>query len=1187
MITLGVAIDPSAAVKGAAEFDAATERMSRSTATYMGRLEALRQREAAIFQQKSVQDATMSKDTIRRQQETARAIELANEHIARSKAKSALASDRAARSEAQASLRSQRAMQQTALATTRLGSALNFLPYRYTRIATTAAMAARGMQSTTIAANTATGAMTRFWLALTGPFLPLVIAALLALAAAIIAVKTAISLLKAGLEAAAIERHLTHITRSAGEARTALIGINAVANKWKFPQGDVVKAYESLYRFRAAGEDVGKTLRLLATLALGSKEGFTSMASAVQAVGEKGRVTTETISAFNRANVDIITAMARVEGRTTQQIFDAIRKRKVGYDQLTAAMREAGKTAALMEREMQNNLGSQISQVASKYKTLYAEIGRPFAQLIDKALTPFFSYLSRSLDAAIPLVSKWAQTMADSVAIMFGAFRDGKVIEIMSLAFEITAMNMKDYFTENFSKAIEEMKSLAKSFLDGFWAQLKNPLSIFGGGQDGVAVPTGETKAEKEARLLRLIAPYTAERGLPAGGAGVGGFPQDRNAGAGTAGRQRELETDLRIMRQYYETAARLLDAFNQKKLTQIEYDRRLEELRDKTAKQLADPTKYAAALEAWRVYNEERRKIMEEADRKILNGQATMLEAIQNGLRKASDQIGTWQQGVEDLTTRAVLNIGGGFADAFSSFIDGSKSASEAFSQFAVSMLKDISRMIIQLLVMQAIQSALGFFGIGSGAAFGTTTATALRAPLAALGGPINGPSHASGGVKLEAEGGEYIINRNTTSQLGSTKLALLNANRAEIVPKFYEGGVTGGFQRTGRYYGDEPTGDMMPGDLLLPGNVGNHSFPTPPPLSHSSGEAVVSTPTSRRYNTRFIADPSNYYSPQANIGGTYIQNWMGLPSPYGWSSRPLNPGLTGTVSVPGSDANWVWNSAAQYYERWNELAQEFDVAQGPAPNYTLSGAAGLMPGRGSGWGQNATWTGGSSGGVRLDATGNTINPTGLYALGYTQQQIDAIMAAHWASRAAQGFIFNAGVGSLPRTGTGHNYGTPLPTYLQQGLGWNPGNDAQSRQYGLHNPQSQDFRGYISPDDQDRGVRLPYAYDGSRPGASGGMVPFLGRLHSGTGGLGAEEYHAILQRGEQVTPSRTAQTTASRVVNINVVVNNTGGRGEAKGTADTTDRDVLAAVKQMEVIAQQMIDKNMRNFGSLQGVGR
>ena len=66
-----------------------------------------------------------------------------------------------------------------------------------------------------------------------------------------------------------------------------------------------------------------------------------------------------------------------------------------------------------------------------------------------------------------------------------------------------------------------------------------------------------------------------------------------------------------------------------------------------------------------------------------------------------------------------------------------------------------------------------------------------AENAGTASLGGWLTGPSHSQGGIKLEAEGGEYIVNKRSAAMLGKQRLDYINSTGK--LPKFKAGGGVG----------------------------------------------------------------------------------------------------------------------------------------------------------------------------------------------------------------------------------------------------------------------------------------------------------------------------------------------------------------------------------------------------------
>ena len=69
---------------------------------------------------------------------------------------------------------------------------------------------------------------------------------------------------------------------------------------------------------------------------------------------------------------------------------------------------------------------------------------------------------------------------------------------------------------------------------------------------------------------------------------------------------------------------------------------------------------------------------------------------------------------------------------------------------------------------------------GLGVAAAASAAIYSAMsKAPKKKLGGSIIGPSHESGGVDIEAEGGEYMISKEATSKIGTKNLETINTGK------------------------------------------------------------------------------------------------------------------------------------------------------------------------------------------------------------------------------------------------------------------------------------------------------------------------------------------------------------------------------------------------------------------------
>ena len=153
-------------------------------------------------------------------------------------------------------------------------------------------------------------------------------------------------------------------------------------------------------------------------------------------------------------------------------------------------------------------------------------------------------------------------------------------------------------------------------------------------------------------------------------------------------------------------------------------------------------------------VSESERKKIIEQNI--ALEEQKLLLEGMQ-GLRATIEQ---------------------SFERAFMSIVDGSMSAKEAFAQMAKSILAQIAKMIIQMMIFRAI-SSFATMGAGAGAGAGAAGAGATAAPLpppmfARRGGMFE--SYATGGIARGRQSGYPAMLHGTEAvvPLGTGKKAI-----------------------------------------------------------------------------------------------------------------------------------------------------------------------------------------------------------------------------------------------------------------------------------------------------------------------------------------------------------------------------------------------------------------------------
>lgn len=90
--------------------------------------------------------------------------------------------------------------------------------------------------------------------------------------------------------------------------------------------------------------------------------------------------------------------------------------------------------------------------------------------------------------------------------------------------------------------------------------------------------------------------------------------------------------------------------------------------------------------------------------------------DKMAEGLSSVKTPLMEFHESIKEIGASIKENLASGLTDAFMSFIDGTKSAKDAFKTFAVDFLKQITQMIIKATILYAINAALGMVGGGGG---------------------------------------------------------------------------------------------------------------------------------------------------------------------------------------------------------------------------------------------------------------------------------------------------------------------------------------------------------------------------------------------------------------------------------------------------------------------------------------
>ena len=135
---------------------------------------------------------------------------------------------------------------------------------------------------------------------------------------------------------------------------------------------------------------------------------------------------------------------------------------------------------------------------------------------------------------------------------------------------------------------------------------------------------------------------------------------------------------------------------------------------------------------------------------------------------------------------------------DGMDSLIEGTKSAKEAFEDFAQSFLKEIAKMIMQALLLRAIRSVMGGMA-GGGEVMGPPKPLGL-----ATGGRIPGssPHSRADNIPIWATAGEYMQPVAAVRKYGLDFMESIRTLRLnpDTFKGFNMGGLIGGFEAAAR---------------------------------------------------------------------------------------------------------------------------------------------------------------------------------------------------------------------------------------------------------------------------------------------------------------------------------------------------------------------------------------------------
>lgn len=818
------------------------------------------------------------------------------------------------------------------------------------------------------------------------------VAVLIGLAAAFEGVKTGWEFVKesfkaaSGVESAAVSLKL--LINNATAAHKIFEDLNQLDLDTGVGEKALLGTATQLYAIGIGVDDLSEKTKQLANVAAVLNQPIDGITSSYirmfEMIGATGKVQTRALTQFAQQGFDVLLVLSQATGKTREEVARMVKDGQVGIREIDAALAAFAKNDFLTARAgTWEGLGKRV---AAAWEEVHEVFGRP---IID-ALEPILDDLMKNL----PAVIAFAADLGEKIGHVVRAFAlvaketDWQTAVIAAWEYVILAMGKAtiDILADTFKRLGPILRTaLIAGLTGGSMAFMTEFVAQF-------AAEFGSKMADAQGRMqaaLDRTAPTTASRGV-ADAADLSRPDLRRKTKTPSTGDMsggqsdwEKYKTDLQIINDYWEE----YNLIQSKAQSETERTRRVIELETKTAKALSDPAAYAKDFTTiqgkWEAMEEARIRKANETDAAIKSGNASVTDSFLRGIEKATESWGNFQTKVAKFAEDAVNRIGDGFATALGDIVTGTKDAKTAFRDMAVSILQDISRMIIKMLVLQAIQMALGYFGGGGGGGAAGGVSSAANAVGGAkfggygAGGAIDGPSHAGGGVFINAEGGEYMIRKDAVRNEGMEKMDMLNRGRATIVKKYGDGGevVSGG-----SHYGTNPRGMNPPWHFDPYGSAADYdvwrgnlntrfrsdtSAPSYQPLGDVDlppiGEdpTIMTPPVPRPDPVRPPRPGPNYGlprdpgagldgpglfggGPQSGGGPTVQVNWIGNGSVPFWNQPPTQVG-PGNISL-GAQLAGNYNSSLGTWDTI-DAAGNLTRVPVPAPSSFGSGltAAGL----------------------------------------------------------------------------------------------------------------------------------------------------------------------------------------------------------------------------------------------------
>lgn len=693
-----------------------------------------------------------------------------------------------------------------------------------------------------------------------------------AVTAGYLTVKTAIEQFKKSIEQAAnmedLQFALVATIGNAEKAQEVFNKIREMPPVFKVEQWG--EAAVSLLNIGISSDEVTDKLTQLGNIASRQGRPIEQITQAYLRAVEQGRVTYRQMYEFGQAGIVLWPELAKAMGKSQHEVEEIARRTGIDIKFLDIALKNAATSGGAFAGTLEGRLRTFHGQISALKVAWDDFLLAAFGSPINQQLKSPIQSITQMIRDAVPDATRFGEKVSWALGMFNDWIKDANKFDVLYAGWQVVIDKMANYFREKLTQARVD-------FMRGFFGPLNTPAGSLGDALGDAtekhireSVALTKTQVEEQQQHLTtlniLLGKYgdikatlfeiskipppqiTDQFSLQAGVGGTTtglslqnfgnidlgksapdwGLPphpppapvspgsRDRTGGHSEWDR---FKTDVDIINKYWEDYNIIMS----KSTSATERQRRIEELTFDVAKTLYDPTllaPWAKGLEALILKEQEHAKQMQAMELRIRVGAASAGDSFSFGIRKALDAWGNASQQFAQLGEQITNRIGDGFSNAFGELITGTKDAKTAFRDMAVSILQDIAKMIVRMLILRAIQALVGMFGgaasTGQAMASNTSWATGLTGGYARGGYTGQGREGEYAGA---AHRGEFYFSQEQVRNIGLDRLYMLQSSASK-------GSVT-----TSRAQGVDPGSfEVEPGFLPGVGRGRGHDEPGGP---------------------------------------------------------------------------------------------------------------------------------------------------------------------------------------------------------------------------------------------------------------------------------------------------------------------------------------------------------------------